>query len=89
MKIKENTDNNYPNWEAMLANQTDQQLVDSFNHEVKLKVWGTARMRCLHYLKNEILTRNWDASLLFSEDKNTFSLAKPVVLENRKLMFKY
>ncbi len=87
MKIKENTDNNYPNWEAMLANQTDQQLVDSFNHEVKLKVWGTARMRCLHYLKNEILTRNWDASLLFSEDKNTFSLAKPVVLENGKLMF--
>ena len=87
MKIKENTDNNYPNWEAMLANQTDQQLVDSFNHEVKLKVWGTARMRCLHYLKNEILTRNWDSGLLFSEDKNTFSLAKPVVLENGKLMF--
>ena len=82
-----NTDNNYPNWEAMLANQTDQQLVDSFNHEVKLKVWGTARMRYLHYLKNEILTRNWDASLLFSEDKNTFSLAKLVVLENGKLMF--
>ena len=87
MKIKENTDNNYPNWEAMLANQTDHQLVDSFNHEVKLKVWGTARMRCLHYLKNEILARNWDASILFSEDKNTFSLAKPVVLENGKLIF--
>ena len=89
MKIKENTDINYPNWEAILATKTDHQLVESYNHEVKLKVWGTARMWYLHYLKNEILTRNWDASILFSEDKNTFSLAKPVVLENRKLMFKY
>ena len=84
-----NTDNNYPNWEAMLANQTDQQLVETYNHEIKLRVWGTARMWYLQYLKNEILTRNWDSGLLFSEDKNTFSLAKPVVLENRKLMFKY
>ena len=48
---------------------------------------GTARMWYLQYLKNEILTRNWDSGLLFSEDKNTFSLAKPVVLENGKLMF--
>ena len=87
MKIKENTDNNYPNWEAMLANQTDQQLVETYNHEIKLRVWGTARMWYLQYLKNEILTRNLDSGLLFSEDKNTFSLAKPVVLENGKLMF--
>ena len=35
-----NTDNNYPNWEAMLANQTDQQLVETYNHEIKLRVWG-------------------------------------------------
>jgi hypothetical protein len=82
-----NTDNNYPNWEAMLANQTDQQLVETYNHEIKLRVWGTARMWYLQYLKNEILTRNLDSGLLFSEDKNTFSLAKPVVLENGKLMF--
>ena len=82
-----NTDINYPNWEAILANQTDHQLVESYNHGVKLKVWGTARMWYLYYLKNEILTRNWDSSLLFSEYKNTFSLAKPVVLENGKLMF--
>ena len=87
MKIKENTDNNYPNWEAMLANQTDQQLVETYNHEIKLRVWGTARMWYLQYLKNEILTRNLDSGLLFSEDKNTFSLAKPVVLENGTLMF--
>ena len=82
-----NTDNNYPNWEAILATKTDQQLVETFNHETKLKVWGTARMKYIHHLKNEILTRNWDSGLLFSEDKNTFSLAKPVVLENGKLMF--
>ena len=82
-----NTDNNYPNWEAILATKTDQQLVETFNHETKLKVWGTARMRYIHCLKNEILARNWDASILFYEDKNTFSLAKPVVLENGKLMF--
>ncbi len=82
-----NTNNNYPNWEAMLANQTDQQLVETYNHEIKLRVWGTARMWYLQYLKNEILTRNLDSGLLFSEDKNTFSLAKPVVLENGKLMF--
>lgn len=82
-----NTDNNYPNWEAILATKTDQQLVETFNHEIKLKVWGTARMKYLHHLKNEILVRNWDANILFSEEKNTFSLAKPVVLENGKLMF--
>ena len=40
-----NTDNNYPNWEAMLANQTDQQLVETYNHGVQLRVWGTARMK--------------------------------------------
>ena len=77
-----NTDNNYPNWEAILATKTDQQLVETFNHETKLKVWGTARMKYIHHLKNEILARTWDARILFSEDKNTFSLAKRVVLEN-------
>ena len=82
-----NTDNNYPNWEAILATKTDQQLVETFNHEIKLKAWGTARMKYIHLLKNEILARNWDASILLSEDKNTFSLAKRVVLENGKLMF--
>jgi hypothetical protein len=82
-----NTDNNYPNWDVALVSKTDQQLVETYNHETKLKVWGTARMRYIHCLKNEILARNWDASILFSEDKNTFSLAKPVVLENGKLMF--
>ncbi len=82
-----NTDNNYPNWEAILATKTDQQLVETFNHETKLKVWGTARMKYIHHLKNEILARTWDARILFSEDKNTFSLAKRVVLENGKLMF--
>lgn len=80
-----NTDNNYPNWEATLATKTDQQIVEIFNHEVNLNVWGTARMKYLDCLKNEILTRNWDCSLLFSEEEDTFSLAKPVVLENGKL----
>ena len=82
-----NTDNNYPNWEAILATKTDHQLVESFNAGVQLRVWGTARMKYIHHLKNEFLTRNWDSGLLFSEVKNTFSLAKPVVLENGKLMF--
>ena len=82
-----NTDNNYPNWEAILATKTDQQLVETYNHGVQLRVWGTARMKYIHHLKNEFLTRNWDSGLLFSEVKNTFSLAKPVVLENGKLMF--
>jgi hypothetical protein len=82
-----NTDNNYPNWEAILATKTDQQLVETYNHGVQLRVWGTARMMYLQCLKNEILARNWDSSILFSEDKNTFSLAKPVVLENGKLKF--
>ena len=82
-----NTDNNYPNWEAILATKTDHQLVESYNAGVQLRVWGTARMKYIHHLKNEFLTRNWDSGLLFSEDKNTFSLAKPVVLENGKLMF--
>ena len=82
-----NTDNNYPNWEAILATKTDHQLVESYNAGVQLRVWGTARMKYIHHLKNEILARNWDASILFSEDKNTFSLAKRVVLENGKLMF--
>jgi len=84
-----NTDNNYPNWEAILATKTDQQLVEIYNHGVQLRVWGTARMMYLQYLKNEILARNWDASILFPEDKNSFSLAKPVVLENGKLKFQY
>jgi hypothetical protein len=82
-----NTVYNYPNWEAILATKTDQQLVETFNHGVQLRVWGTARMKYIHCLKNEILDRNWDASILFSEDKNTFSLAKRVVLENGKLKF--
>ena len=82
-----NTDNNYPNWEAILATKTDEQLVETYNHGVQLRAWGTARMKYIHHLKNEILVRNWDASILLSEDKNTFSLAKRVVLENGKLMF--
>ena len=82
-----NTDNNYPNWEAILATKTDEQLVETYNHGVQLRVWGTARMKYIHHLKNEILARTWDARILFSEDKNTFSLAKRVVLENGKLMF--
>lgn len=81
------TDTNYPNWEAILAAKTDQQLVEIYNHGVQLNAWGTARMQYIHCLKNEILARNWDCRLLFSEDKNTFSLAKRVVLENGKLLF--
>ena len=84
-----NTENNYPNWEAILATKTDQQLVETYNHEVKLKVWGTARMTYLHFLKKEILARNWDCSLLFPDDKNAFALAKPVELVNGKLIFQF
>ena len=32
-----NTDNNYPNWEAILATKTDEQLVETYNHGVQLR----------------------------------------------------
>lgn len=64
---------------------TDEQLIDTFNRQVKVKAWGNARSAYIKALKEEFLTRNFDSSLIITTQ--SFSFAKKVKLQNKHLEF--
>ncbi|WP_313504744.1 hypothetical protein [Kaistella carnis] len=67
------------------ARASDKKLIEMFNKEVGITVWGNARAEYLHVMRNEFLRRDFDSSLIISEQ--TFCLAKKIKVENAKLVF--
>lgn len=50
-------------FERKFAESTDQELIEYYNREVGIKTWGNARAAYVTALKNEFLSREWNASL--------------------------
>lgn len=59
--------------------------MEMFNHEVGITPWGNARADYLYAMRNEFLRRDFDRSLIITEQ--TFCFAKKIKLENRKVIF--
>ena len=55
-------------WEMELAGLSDEQLVSRHNQSVGLRCFGLARQMVLRCLEREILSRDFDSSLLFERD---------------------
>jgi hypothetical protein len=74
-------------WQAALASATDAELLARFNREAGLRAWTSARGRYLNLLQQEIKNRDWDSSLLFSQDAaaglSFFHLSQKVQLVDR------
>ena len=78
-------DNQNYKYAEILAKLTNQELTERFNLEVGNQGWGNARAAYLSSLHNELLRRNFDASLFANE--KTMSLARKVKFEGGKVVF--
>jgi len=70
---------------------TDEELVETFNEQVGCAGWVTARMYYLYCLRNEIRNRKFNSDILFEFDDfgevRAFKLSKKVKLLKGKLAF--
>lgn len=67
------------------AQASDEKIIEMFNHEVGITAWGNARADYLHTMRNEFLKRDFDSSLIISE--NTLRLAKKIKQVDGKIVF--
>ena len=58
-------------WAKTLANCSDQELVDRHNSQVRMRFYGFARQMYLGCLREELLARDFDSSILFERDNIT------------------
>ena len=69
---------------------TNDELIDSFNGMVRISAWGFYRAALVDSIREEILKRDFDSSILFDNDSNgtaiSFKLANKVIIKNRKLV---
>lgn len=72
-------------FEERFAMARDEKLIEMFNHEVGITAWGNARAEYLDAMRYEFLRRDFDSSLIITEQ--TFCFAKKIKLENRKVIF--
>jgi len=77
--------NDHCNYQQSLEKLTDEQLVETFNSLVGLQGWGNARAAYGSALRTEFMKRDFDSTLIIGSD--TFSFAKKVVLQNKRLVF--
>jgi hypothetical protein len=71
-------------YQERFKNESDEQLIDSFNVQVGNAGWGTARMFYLSALRKELENRNLDYSDI--GDKEGLSYAKKVKLVGKKIV---
>ena len=72
-------------FEERFAMARDEKLIEIFNHEVGITAWGNARAEYLDAMRYEFLRGDFDSSLIIT--KNTFSLARRIKQENRKIVY--
>ena len=73
------------NFEATLQKMNDHELIDRFNQEVGNQGWGNARAAFLYALRNEFLSRDFDASKIIYEDR--MSLKRKICLKGKEIDF--
>ena len=78
-------------WTEKFRIMSDEELIASFNGKVGLRTFGMFLSIFLSTLENEILSRNWDVSGVFTTDpetkgKLTISYAFPIQLVDNKLV---
>lgn len=66
------------------AQASDKKLIEMFNKEVGISAWGNARAEYLQVMRNEFLRRDFNSSLIISEQ--SFCLTKKIKVENRKVV---
>lgn len=64
---------------------SDEDLIHKFNKGVGIYAWGNSRAKYVSKLHKEFLRRDFDASLIVTE--NTMSLAKRIKLVNNKIVY--
>lgn len=77
--------NNTYNFEATLQKMNDHELIDRFNQEVGNQGLGNARAAFLYALRNELLSRDFDASKIIYEDG--MSLKRKICLKGKEIDF--
>lgn len=77
--------NNTYNFEGKLQKMNDHELIDRFNQEVGNQGWGNARAAFLYALRNEFLSRDFDASKIIYEDR--MSLKRKICLKGKEIDF--
>ncbi len=77
--------NNTYNFEGKLQKMNDHELIDRFNQEVGNQGWGNARAAFLYALRNEFLSRDFDASKIIYEDG--MSLKRKICLKGKEIDF--
>lgn len=77
--------NDHYNYQQGLEKLNDEQLVETFNRLVGLQGWGNARAAYGSALRKEFMKRDFDSTLIIGSD--TFSFAKKVVLQDKRLEF--
>lgn len=55
-------------WKKQMAECSDEELISRHNHSVGLRCFGYARQMYLGCLEREILSRDFDSSILFERD---------------------
>lgn len=73
------------NFEATLQQMNNQELIDRFNREVGNQGWGNARAAFLYALRNEFLSRDFDASKIIYEER--MSLKRKICLKGKEIDF--
>ena len=77
--------NNTYNFEVTLQQMNNQELTDRFNREVGNQGWGNARAAFLYALRNEFLSRDFDASKIIYEDG--MSLKRKICQKGKEIDF--
>lgn len=72
-------------YQESLEKLSNDQLIEAFNLHVGVQGWGNARAAYSSALRNEFLKRDFDSTLIISA--YTFSFAKKVVMQNKRLIF--
>ena len=76
--------------EIQYSAYSDTELIQSFNGGVRIKAWGFYRAAQVDSLREEILRRDFDSSILFDKEDDgkviSFKLSHKVVLIDNKLV---
>lgn len=57
-------------WEKLLTECSDEEMVSRHNQSVELRCFGYARQMYLGCLERELLARDFDSSILFERDSD-------------------
>ena len=62
----------YNEFAEKFQKMTDEELIESFNHEVGLNAWTNSKAIYLSALHDEFIRRKWDYSIIGDKNKLSF-----------------